>query len=81
MKPVEEYGEVMAKVRNLPDGPERQQAMARGCQIVYDQANLLPLVNKPDYIAYRSDLIQPKFGKIEGNFDVLKYAEEFTRKR
>ena len=30
---------------------------------------------------YRSDLIQPKFGRIEGNFDVLKYAEEFTRKR
>jgi peptide/nickel transport system substrate-binding protein len=81
MKPVEEYTGVMAKVRNLPNGPERQAAMARGCEIVYDQANLLPLVNKPDYIAYRSDLIQPKFAKLEGNFDVLKYAEEFTRKR
>jgi peptide/nickel transport system substrate-binding protein len=81
MKPVDEYTDVMAKVRNLPNGPERQQAMGRACQIVYDQANLLPLVNKPDYIAYRSDLIQPKFGKLEGNFDVLKFADEFTRKR
>jgi peptide/nickel transport system substrate-binding protein len=55
--------------------------MGRACEIVYEQANLLPLVNKPDYIAYRKDLIEPKFTKMEGNFDVLKFAEEFTRKR
>jgi len=81
MKPVEEYTQVMASVRSLPNGPERQQAMARGCDIVYEQANLLPLVNKPDYIGFRRDLIEPKFAKLEGNFDVLKFAEEFTRKR
>jgi peptide/nickel transport system substrate-binding protein len=81
IKPVEEYGKVMDRVRNLPNGPERAQAMARACEIVYEQANLLPLVNKPDYIAYRKDLIEPKFTKVEGNFDVLKFAEEFTRKR
>jgi peptide/nickel transport system substrate-binding protein len=68
-------------VRSLPNGPEREAAMSRACEIVYDQANIIPLVNKPDYIAYRRDLIEPKFAKLEGNFDVLKYAEEFTRKR
>ena len=69
------------KVRSLPPGPERAQAMSRACEIVYEAANMLPLVNKPDYIGFRRDLIEPKFVKLEGNFDVLKYAEEFTRKR
>lgn len=78
--PVEEYSQVMDEVRSLPPGPERDQAMSRACEIVYEQANILPIVNKPDYIGYRSDLIQPKFSDVEGNFDVLKYAEEFTRK-
>ena len=80
LKPVEEYGEVMQKVRSLPDGPERRKAMERGCEIVYEQANIIPLVNKPDYIGYRRDLIQARFAKIEGTFNVLKYAPEFTRK-
>ncbi|HZH27401.1 MAG TPA: ABC transporter substrate-binding protein [Azospirillaceae bacterium] len=81
VKPVEEYGQVLDKVRTLPAGPERAQAMGRACEIVYEAANILPLVNKPDYIGFRRDLVDLKFAEVEGNFDVLKYAEEFTRKR
>lgn len=77
--PVDEYTTVMDQVRSLPAGAERDEAMGRACEIVYEQANILPIVNKPDYIGYRSDLIQPKFSEVEGNFDVLKYVEEFTK--
>ncbi len=81
LKPVAEYTDVMSKVRSLPNGPERRKAMERACEIVYEQANIIPLVNKPDYVAYRKDLIQARFAKLEGTFNVLKYAPEFTRRQ
>jgi hypothetical protein len=38
-------------------------------------------VNKPDYIAYRKDLVETKFSPIEGNFDTFKYIGQFQPKR
>lgn len=81
VQPVAEYAQVLDQVRSLSAGPERNQALGRACEMVYDQANILPLVNKPDYIGYRRDLVEPRFSKVEGNFDVFKYAEEFRRKQ
>ena len=79
--PIEEYNVLLAKIQELPSGPERTAAMRDACSIIEEQANMLALVNKPDYIAYRRDLVDARFSKIEGNFNTMKYLESFTSKR
>jgi peptide/nickel transport system substrate-binding protein len=79
MKPNAEYNNTVNAVRQLSDGPERDRAIEKACQIIYDQANMLPLVSKPDYIGYRKDKINARFSAIEGNFNTLKYITEFSR--
>jgi peptide/nickel transport system substrate-binding protein len=80
LKPMDAYSPVMERIRREPDGPARDQLMAEACKLAQDGANMLALVNKSDYIAYRKDRLVPRFSKIEGNFDTLKYISEFTRK-
>ena len=77
----ERIDEGVPKVRQLPNGPERTAELARLCSIINENSNVLALVNKPDYIGYRSDLIDARFGSNEGYFDMLKYAEEFSSKK
>lgn len=79
MKPNAEYNNTVNEVRQLSDGPERDRAIEKACQIIYDQANILPLISKPDYIGYRKDKINARFSAIEGNFNTLKYITEFSR--
>ncbi|SMH26691.1 ABC transporter substrate-binding protein [Mesorhizobium australicum] len=79
MTPSAEYNKAVNKVRQLPDGPERDRVIEQACQIIYDQANMLPLVSKPDYLGYRKDKIKARFSSIEGNFNTLKYITEFSR--
>jgi peptide/nickel transport system substrate-binding protein len=68
-------------VRTSPKGPERLAAMDEACKLINENANVLALVSKPDYIAYREDLVEVRIGSKEGNFNMLKYAEEFSRKQ
>ena len=63
----------------LPDGAERNAALAEVCSLINENSNVLALVNKPDYVAYRSDLIDAHIGRNESTFNNLKYAEEFSR--
>jgi peptide/nickel transport system substrate-binding protein len=79
LDPVPEYADLMPKLRQAT-GAERDRLMARACQIINERANMLALVNKPDYIGYRRDRIDAKFSPVEGNFDVFKYVTEFKRK-
>lgn len=79
MKPNAEYNNTVNAIRQLSDGPERDRAIEKACQIIYDQANMLPLISKPDYIGYRKDKINARFSAIEGNFNTLKYITEFSR--
>ena len=79
--PVEEYNVQLKKIQQLPPGPERIAAMKDACAIIEKQANMLALVNKPDYIAYRKDLVDARFSRIEGNFNTMKYLESFTSER
>ena len=47
--------------------------------MINENSNVLALVNKPDYVAYRSDLVNARIGRNESTFNNLKYAEEFSR--
>jgi peptide/nickel transport system substrate-binding protein len=67
------------KVRSLPNGPERLAAMDTACGLIDEDSNVIALVGKPDYIAYRDDLVKVRFGANEGYFRTFKYAEEFSR--
>jgi peptide/nickel transport system substrate-binding protein len=80
LKPMDAYPPIMAALRSEPDGSGRDRLLADACNLALDGANMLALVNKPDYIAYRTDLIEPKFSPIEGNFDTLKYIGAFKPK-
>jgi peptide/nickel transport system substrate-binding protein len=80
MKPNAEYNKLVNDVRQVPDGPQRDRIIEQACQIIYDEANMLPLVSKPDYIGYRKDKIEARFSSVEGNFNTLKYITEFFRK-
>jgi peptide/nickel transport system substrate-binding protein len=77
----DELNAAIAEVRESPKGPERLAAMDRACTLINENSNVLALVGKPDYIAYRNDLVNVRFGANEGNFDTMKYAEEFSRKQ
>ena len=72
--------QAVADVRSLPNGPGRLEALNRVCGLINENSNVLSLVSKPDYFAYRTDLVNVRISPNEGNFDTLKYAEEFSRK-
>jgi peptide/nickel transport system substrate-binding protein len=81
LKPTQGYQELMDKVRATVDGPERDKLLSEMCTAALDGANMLALVNKPDYIAYRKDKVETKFSPIEGNFDTFKFIGQFEPKR
>jgi peptide/nickel transport system substrate-binding protein len=68
------------EIRQSSKGPDRRAAMNQACKLINENANVLALVSKPDYIAYRDDLISARIETKEGNFNMLKYADEFSRK-
>ena len=70
---------LVAKTRMLPEGAERNAALAEVCSLINENSNVLALVNKPDYVAFRSDLVNARIGRNESTFNNLKYAEEFSR--
>lgn len=80
LEPVAEYGDLMAQVRQTPNGPERDKLMTRACGLIESSANMIPLVGKPDYIGFRRDQLDARFGPLEGNFDVFKYVADFKRR-
>lgn len=77
----DELTATIEEIRQSPKGADRRDAMQRACTLINENANVLALVGKPDYIAYREDLIDARFGTKEGNFNMLKYADEFSRKQ
>ena len=42
--------------------------------------HMIPLVGKPDYIGFRRDQLDARFGTLEGNFDVFKHVADFKRR-
>src|SRR5262249_41208994 len=55
LKPMEGYAPLVDQIMREPDGPKRDDLMVEACKLVQDGANMLALVNKPDYIVYRKD--------------------------
>jgi peptide/nickel transport system substrate-binding protein len=69
--------EALEEVKKLPVGAERDAKLAEVCRLIDDGANLLALVSKIDYVAYRSDAIAIKIDPRSGSSNTFQYAAEF----
>jgi peptide/nickel transport system substrate-binding protein len=65
------------EVKTMADGPERDGKLKEICSMIDDSSNLLALVSKTDYIAYRSDKIELKVPARSGSSNTYQYISEF----
>lgn len=65
------------EVKTMADGPERDGKLKEICGMIDDSANLLALVSKTDYIAYRSDKIELKVPARSGSSNTFQYIAKF----
>ena len=61
----------------MPDSPERNKKLNEICGMIDDDANLLALVSKTDYIAFRSDKVSVIVPKYSGSSNTFEYISEF----
>ncbi len=69
--------EALAEVKRLPNGPGREAKLDQVCQMIDAGANLLALVSKVDYVAYRDDLIDLRLAPKTGSSNMFQYVDEF----
>ena len=77
--PVPELDDLLGRVKQTPNGAERDALFGKICALIDENANMLVLVNKANFIAYRNDRIKVKIHPTEGYEDELKYIGEFDR--
>jgi peptide/nickel transport system substrate-binding protein len=74
---VPELSAALDQVKTMQDGPERDAKLTEICAMIDDGANLLALVSKTDYVAYRADQIDVKIPERSGSSNTYQYASEF----
>lgn len=67
----------LEEVKSLPDGEIRDAKLVEICDMIDDGANLLALVSRTDYIAYRSDTIEVKVAKRSGSSNTFQFIYDF----
>jgi len=75
---IPELSAALADVRSTPASPERDQALRDICAMIDDGANLLALVSKVDYVAYRSDQIEVRLADRTGSANTWQHIAEFA---
>jgi peptide/nickel transport system substrate-binding protein len=65
-------------LKAMQDGPDRDAKLAEVCKMIDDGANLLSLVSKVDYLAYRSDKVSVKLDKRSGSSNTFQHIGEFA---
>lgn len=69
--------EALAEVKRLPNGPDREAKLDEICGMIDAGANLLALVNKIDYVAYRDDLVEVKIDPKTGSSNMFQHIADF----
>ena len=72
-----EQDELIDAASQAAAGSERAEAFTALCAIVDESAEMVPLINRPGVIAYRSDMVSPTINTDEGYGDILRYLAEF----
>jgi peptide/nickel transport system substrate-binding protein len=57
---------LIAKASSTPAGPARNRFLQAACSRIATNANIIPVITKPQVIAYRSDKVVPRVPAIEG---------------
>jgi peptide/nickel transport system substrate-binding protein len=66
------------EIKSMQDGPERDAKLDEACKLIDDGANLLALVSKIDYVAYRSDRAKVKVAPRTGSSNTYQYIADFA---
>ncbi len=74
---VPELSAALDQVKTMQDGPERSKKLNEICSMIDDGANLLALVSKTDYVAYRADKVSVKIPAHSGSSNTFEYIAEF----
>ncbi len=77
MESVPALNEALAKVKQMPAGPERDAQLIDICRMIDDGANLLALVSKVDYVAYRADRVKLTIDPKSGSSDTYQHLGTF----
>lgn len=81
VQPDERLTATITQARGLENGPARTAAMAEACRMIDENANMVALVGKPDFVAFRDDLVDVRFAPREANFRMFKYVDGFSRRK
>jgi peptide/nickel transport system substrate-binding protein len=68
---------VLDQIKTMQDGPDRDAKLDEACKLIEDGANVLALVSKVDYVAYRSDRVKLKLPARSGSSNTFQYVAEF----
>lgn len=68
---------LITKELQTPNGPERTAALHQACERAAAGANMIPLVTKPEIVAYRDDRLIATFPPIEGYDNPLRRIASF----
>jgi len=74
---VPELDQALEDVKKMPVGEARNAKLAEICRMIDEGSNLLALVNKIDYIAYRKDQVEVKLDPVSGSSNMFQYIAEF----
>ena len=66
------------EIKAMQDGPERDAKLDAACKQIDDDANILALVSKIDYVAYRSDRVKVKVAPRTGSSNTYQYIADFA---
>jgi len=69
--------QALEEVKKMPVGAARDEKLAEVCKLIDEGANLLALVSKVDYIAYRDDQVAMKLATRTGSSNAFQYAAEY----
>jgi peptide/nickel transport system substrate-binding protein len=69
---------VLDEIKTMQDGPERDAKLDVACKLIDDGANILALVSKIDYVAYRSDRVKVKVAPRTGSSNTYQHIAEFS---
>jgi len=68
---------VLDQIKTMQDGLDRDAKLDEACKLIDDGANLLALVSKVDYVAYRTDRVKLKLPARSGSSNTFEYVAEF----
>lgn len=69
--------EALSEVKSLPAGAPRDEKLTQICDMIDDGANLLALVSRTDYIAYRKDKVAMELAPTSGSSSTYQYVYNY----